>query len=265
MRFALFTLMLLLTSEASASHAQLKKALSAFEQGNCKSSVPILESLRSNQLENENDYLALYHALAICYQQLGDAEKTKDAVQNLLFLKPSYEFDPYSTPNSLVQLQKELQSHMQQKQTEIEKAKEAAQEKLIPKEVITQVIERDTKTTLLSPASAFVPFGVPQFENQDTVKGALVASAEIAMLGVNIGTYWYKRSLLEPGSYASVADDANLRKYNISQAIQFTSLAIGLAVYVYGVIDGYLSRKPIVTEQETIKYPSLPLQAQPAQ
>ncbi len=227
----------------------IKKATKFFEQGKCHEVIRILLPLASEQLEDDTQYIETYKLLALCYYQQGKNDRGKNELQNLLFLRPDYTFDAFSTPPIIISELATIKSQMAIKQKEVDAAKDAiskASPQSPPPEPVIKIVERDIIYRKTSPLTSFVPFGIGQMENGDIVKGSIIAAAEIVFIGLNIGAYWWKRSLLDPTNIGTVNNSAVHHQFNVAQGIQFASLGSALAVYVYGTIDALLNRKAIL-------------------
>ena len=241
-RLSLQLVFLLALSSALSLHAlpvRLKQAKAAFQKNDCKAVIQLVGNRDlSREMEDESQFTEAYRLLAICYFRSGLSLEAERELKNLLFIKPNYELDGFSTPPPLLNTFQELKKQTLEKSKELEKAKEKASDKPLMTE--KETVYRRNSITL-----RFLPFGLSQFENSQTTKGALLAAAQTSFLGANVGLYWWKRSMMPTSPY-------NLSNYNLAQNLQFVALGAFLGAYLYGVVDAFLNQPPIVKEQETI-------------
>lgn len=244
---------ILLGSSLMAAETKLTPRLStankAFEFGDCEKVISVLSDAQYvPYVDDEEHFLQIYRMLAICYHRKGEKAKAEKELQNLLILKPKVELDPFSTPPAVIDLFTHVKKTMAPKIEDIEKARAQIADQEKGKDPLQRTVVRR-----LSPLAAFVPFGFGQVENGHLGKGIALAASEIALLGVNVGSYWYKESLILPKSDALVADSSTLRSYNTAQTIQFVSIGVLAATYIYGIVDALIYRRPYVEESISIE------------
>jgi len=236
-------------AETTENSTQLKPRLAAaskaFDFGDCDKVLQLLSNAQYiPYVDDEENFVQIYRMLSICYLKKKQKAKAEKELQNLLILRPRIELDPFTTPPQVIELFAQVKKEMAPKIEEIEKARAQITEK-----------EKEAKNPLqktvlrrVSPLAAFVPFGFGQLENGHTVKAIAIAGAEVALLGVNIGSYWWKRSYILPNSDGLVADSAALQGYKTAQTVQFVSLGLLAATYIYGIVDALIYRQPYVEE-----------------
>lgn len=221
------------TEPGNASKAILKQAKIAFEKRKCAQLIPLLNEKKfTEELQDESQFVDRYHMLGVCYFQLGDIKNAERELNELLFIDPNFELDPFITPPPLLDLFNQLKSSIKAKSLELELAKEQAIEKL---PAATSKISYKKSSIL----PAFLPFGLGQFENGESTKGAIIAAAQVSALSTNIGFYWWKRSL-----NGTQGTTSTLEQYNFAQTLQFVALGAFLAAYIYSVTDAVLNREP---------------------
>lgn len=74
-----------------------------------------------------------------------------------------------------------------------------------------------------------------QFQNGETTKGLLLGGAELALLGVNVGTYIALRNQCHDDGTCDETDRARTLK-----GLNIASGALFIGAVVYGIIDGYV-------------------------
>jgi hypothetical protein len=86
---------------------------------------------------------------------------------------------------------------------------------------------------------AFAPFGISQFLNGHSTKGALILTGQVAFLGMNIGAYWWKQGVV--AAPAGAEGSSAVAEYNGAQAFQFAAIGLFAAVYIYSIVDALLN------------------------
>jgi tetratricopeptide (TPR) repeat protein len=205
----------------------LKQAKIAFEKRKCAQLISLLKGKKiTEELQDESQFIDRYRMLGVCYFHIGDKENAKKELNELLFIDPNFEFDPFVTPPPLLDLFNQLKNNIKAKSQELELAKELAIDKTPAR---TSKILYGKNSII----PAFLPFGLGQFENRQATKGATM---QVSMLSANISFYWWKRSL--SGVQGKIS---TLEQYNLAQTLQFVALGAFLAAYVYGVTDAFLN------------------------
>jgi hypothetical protein len=222
----------------------LKAAKDSFKKGDCTGVVSLLgQRDLAQDLNDESQFVETYEMLGVCYFKTGDTQNALNEFTNLLFLRPEHELDPFVTPPPLLEAFNKLKDDMKAKSKELEIAKEKVNDKPL-------IVEKEITYRRVSLLTAFVPFGVGQFENGQRTKGIVIAASEAALLGANIGFYWWKRSLVSPDGLVG-ADSSG--QYNTAQILQFVAIGAFAGVCAYGIIDALLNREPIVQESVVMK------------
>ena len=94
----------------------------------------------------------------------------------------------------------------------------------------------------------FTPFGLGQFQNGQPVKGSIFLSLQALSLAANIGSYFGIELLRgADGKFSS----KNLGTAKDLRTIQYGSLAVFAAIYLWSVIDALVHYEPQKTYQQT--------------
>jgi len=230
------------TNNLTYSKAKLKAATELFGKNECQKVIEALTTKDfTKSLENESDFIEYYRLLGICYFKQKDTRNAEIELNELLFINPDYELDPFITPPPLLEIFGKLKTNVKAKSNELLIAKDKVFEK--PNQIEKEMIYYKT-----SIYPALMPFGIGQFENGEVVKGSLIAASQAVMLGSNIGFYWWKRSLLNAHSTST-----NLDQFNLAQTLQFVALGAFAAIYIYGIVDAFLNREDFVLKDTSIK------------
>jgi len=211
----------------------LLKAQALYAAGKCDQVIELGNKLSST--DGVDDISALLETEVIltrCYFQRNEMKSAEDQLRNILFIKPTFELSAFETPPPLLEIFEKLKKELMKKSKELQQVKESADQKV-------ELIETTTTIRKMSSLAPLLPFGAAQFEYGAKLKGLLIATGEGIALAGNIASYWTKRSMS--------ADTSN-QGYNIAQVFQFVSIALFVAIYAYGFVDGFIHRNDIIQE-----------------
>ncbi len=200
--------------------------------------------LRSEALKREaHKYLGIsYFYLA---QRTGKTEyrdAAKSELLRYLLLAPRAKLDPLLYPPDLVSFFNQIRRDNARRLQAILR-KRRRRRSLQPIQVIPIEIERRVyrKHFLLS----LLPFGLSQFANGQTVKGAVLLAGEVLSLGLNIGAYLAIYSYqIKSGPQRGFFRQRDLNTVKAWQVVQFSSFGVFSALLIYGLIDGIVFFQP---------------------
>lgn len=223
-----------LAHKGKAEHANpeaiLRDAQVAYAKGKYSSAASGLS--KTSPVEQHFKGVQLKSALALLGSSrflAGDKIKAKTTFKKLIYLDKNYELDPFDTPPPVLAFFEEQKTAVLKNLNRIEKIRQKKEP------VVTAVtLKKPTLITL----EKFMPLGYPQFARGATSKGIAIASLEGIAIGLNIGGYWWKRSLSETGNM--VKNRADLHNYKIAQGLQIGGICLLAATFIYGVIDAFV-------------------------
>lgn len=205
---------LALTTPAAAGPvegAALAQASSQASAGDCRGALGVVTALLGGRLLAVERAEA-YRLAGVCRLATGDRPGAEAAFLAYLRLAPDGHLDPALVPPDAVALLEQV------------RASHAAELRAARPKARTR---RSSLLNLLPP--------VGQFQNGQPVKAILLGSAELALLGVNVGTYVaLKRRCHEDGTCTNTDAAKTLRAVNITSGVLFAGTVI------YGIIDGYV-------------------------
>ncbi len=203
----------------------VKKGIYLFEHGDYKQSITILTRVVKNNLaRDENELAECYKYLGSAYFYLEDMKLADANFRQLLLLKPDFKLDPFLFPPSMVLFFDKIKNEISINKT---KAKSAIS--------TTQISDYPYQYRLYI---NLLPFGLPQFANNQKLKATSILISQILALSVNIVAYWQVNSMIDKNGY--VKDQQTADRANIYKTIQVSSLAAFGAIYIYSVIDGFI-------------------------
>lgn len=235
---------------------QLRRAKNEYAFGNYDEAVARLRGLLYPMvLENDAQVIEARRYLALSYYLLGNLAQVETEFSKLLFLAPDYELDPFAIAPPVIDLFESLRQRLKPELDAIRQRQ--IDEKLArpSREGVRQIVE--TRITERSELSTFLPFGVGQFQNDDTELGIFFAATEAVLLAVNVGAYLYGRYGVGNGFSSDDAD-----RVGMLTVAQYGSLALFGAVYSLGVFQARLNfvptieSAPKITEETLITTPS---------
>ena len=111
---------------------------------------------------------------------------------------------------------------------------------------------RETRINTTPTIAYLMPFGIGQFANGEDTKGAIVLTLQLIGVLATVGSYFGHQALIcddkrQCGSVSSGADEATNEAL---RAVSIGGWALFGGAYVYGLVDGFVSRPPSSTTVE---------------
>ena len=234
---ACLAVVMLLPGAARAEDAEksLKLGIYAYEHGDYAEAITSLTGVLSPlRLASEDDVAQARKYLGASLFFSGKRDDAAEEFKKLLLLFPDLKLDAFIFPPQLVLFFDEVR-------TSIKDQLEKARAQKLLKDAIQLPGRRVEVHSLYVNA---IPFGAPQFQNGDRVKGWVLLGTEAALLAFNVAAYWTARSYAGPGGYyASEGDRSSASTW---RTIQLTSIGLFGGAWVYGIADGLVYFKPEV-------------------
>lgn len=183
--------------------------------------------------------------LAACFFWLGNRNRMEEEFTALLTQAPLHELDPFFYPTELITQFQTLKLRLIELHIlDPEKAKIDSE---------TDCMMKVEEITKRSKIAMLVPFGVGQFVNGKTTKGALFLTGELVFLGMNIGAWAGAESLRGDDGMYSRDDAESARKLRI---VQYVGLGTFAALAIWGIVDAFMD---FVPESRTYKFVPCPI------
>lgn len=203
----------------------VKKGIYLFEHGDYKQAVTILNTvIKKNLAKDEKELIECYKYLGAAYFYLDDLRLADASFRQLILLNPDFKLDPFLFPPSMVLFFDRIKN-------EVVIKKSSNESESLDKGSLSCPHRYRLYINLL-------PFGVPQFANNQSAKGTSVLVLQLATLTANIFSYWQVNSMVD--RYGYVKDRHTADKANIYKTIQIGSLVAFSVIYIYSVIDGFV-------------------------
>lgn len=197
-------------------------------------------------LTDPDDVLKAREYLGACYYWLGNEKRMEEEFTALLSLAPNHRLDPFYYPADLIERVDRLRARLAELHVIDLQGREEPHDRKPPCVVPKETVVRRSRFV------SFVPFGVGQFHNGDTVKGALFLTGEVLALGVNVGSYVAAERLRgADGFYSSSA----ARTAQNLRVVQYASLGVLAGLVVLGVLDAALN---VRTEERFVEMAPCP-------
>lgn len=239
--------MLLLSGAPTATpEAIFRSAIEDFEFGEHAAAAKKLESVLSPiQLQSREDVIVARQYLGACFQLLDDHARAEEQFLLLLAMDPTHKLDPEVFSPALVQLFEQVRE-----KTKVEPTPPPPVAAPPPGPPPPSVgIGRPAPThEPHSAALSLVPFGVGQFANEQPVKGAVFAGAEVALFATAVTTFAMFESLKiktidgATGEVLSVEfrpEDAD--RARTLQNVYLATFWTGVAVAAAGIVEALMS------------------------
>ena len=184
---------------------------------------------------------------AACFW-MKDERRMEEEFTAILTRAPTYRMDPFYYPFALIE------------------RFDGQRKRLVDLHIITLEAphppaegprcERQEETIVQrSRVVSFLPFGIGQFQNGDSTKGALFLTGEAIGLGLNIGAWAAAEALRGANGYYS-ADDAT-RARNL-RVVQYAGLGLLVGLMVWDVVDSALNFVPEDRKVDLVPCPPPP-------
>jgi tetratricopeptide (TPR) repeat protein len=248
------TLALALLVGAPSVTGTLEAAIEDFEFGEHAAAAKKLEGvLDPLRLESAEDVILARQYLGACYFLLERRPLAEAEFAKILALDPEHKLDPEVFSPALVQYFEEVRVRTglalrprRAPPTETEPGPGRG-----PPPTATPGPEDPPVRTLPVPlppdngplALRFVPFGVGQFANRHSIRGALFATAEVGLFATAGATWAMFQGLKvgDQGGRAVFADQDDANRASTLQSIYLTTFYAGLAVVAIGIVEAVLS------------------------
>jgi hypothetical protein len=231
-----------------------EKARRAYEAQDYARAARLFEALGGADAPPLSDRSLLLESkkyLGASYLFLSKLPQAEAAFEQLLRLDPQYILDPLSFPEDVQQLFSHVKSRLdtERRVVEQERRREQDAERARQAQTLTREQERFDKLIALaetervqekhSRLTAFIPFGVGQFQNGHSNLGAVLAVSEGTLLLLGVTSWIVHETLRGQEPSSSERDEFRLIESTSRYANQISFGLFG-AIAIAGVIDAQL-------------------------
>lgn len=235
------------TPEVITPQKRLQDADTAFRGADYGKLVPLLKDIiTEDELPKLADRTTARELLAVGYffeaQRATDASRRNILLQNvrdvfwqLIQEAPTHRLDAFLFPASVVEIYDDVRT---ERADEIAILIQKLQGTEKPEQQDVLYVERNVERRIK--ALNFLPFGVGQFQNGQSVKGTLFLVAQALSLGVNIGAFLAVESLRDrdTGRFSTEPDGGDFSTALLWRNVMYGALAAFAVSYAGSVWDG---------------------------
>jgi len=229
---ALALLSLVLSAPDDAA-ARFEEARNLFLYQECSKAVPLLEGLLypATVLAPEQELLSREY-LGACHFWAGKQQAADLEFTALLLKKPGATLDPFYYPADMIRHFDDLKTRIVAQGLVQDPNRPPPPQKVEPR-IVERV--REVRVHHRSRVPLFLPFGAPQFANDQPVAGTLFATGQGLSLATNVGCYLAIE--LMRGSDGRMSDE-NYERARVLQWVLYAGLGAFVGFYAWSIVDG---------------------------
>lgn len=233
------------SKQSETPQDRYKKAENIFRFQDYKKAAKQFEALLYPKpvLMGQKMILKAHEYLGACYFWLHRKKRMNEEFTAILVKKPGYKLDPFYYPVPLLDRFEALRTRLRSLGIIRGPTKQIkSSKKHVPKtkpglkcRTLHKIVIKHSKIL------CYVPFGVGQFVNGHSKKGAGFLSSQVVGLGLNIGAFVAVEAMRgNDGMFsASQAHKARILRY-----VQYAGLGVFVASAVWGILDAIHDFKP---------------------
>ncbi len=252
---------------ARAQVDDLRQARDFFERGEYKQAAGIVDRLLESGRSLDDDSLVeAYRLSGLSHFYLGDQDKARAQLLNLLSTNPDYVLDPFSVAPQALTFFNAVRKENEGLLKPIREARQALRRKKEEDET-RRVRELDAEfaprlerhTRIHEFVLSFVPLGVGQFDQGRYAFGLAFAAAQVAGFGLALASYFQFKQIptVNPNQYAP-ADLANARFWRAMNWGSFAFMFVSYGLSVAEALSRYEAQSITVVPAEA---PAPPIKA----
>jgi hypothetical protein len=217
------------------------EARNLFLYQECARAVPLLEGLLypATQLAPEQELLAREY-LGACHFWASKLQAADLEFTALLLKKPSAALDPFYYPAEMIRHFDELKRRIV-----AQGLVPGPDRPPVPKPPVVERV-REVHVTHRSRLPLFLPFGVPQINNDRPVSGVLFAAGQGLTLATNVGCYLAIELMRGADGRMS---DADYPRGRALQGVLYGAVGTFAALWAWSIVDGWLGFPGDTTEE----------------
>ncbi len=231
--FALLFVVATASARTESPPDRLITAIDIYQHGGYLEAAAILTNLLYPlKLADRKAIVQAKVYLGICYYVLGRRDEAEDEFRGIFKIDPGYQPDPLIIPDEVIAFIERVRPPPTLSPPTMGKAPLLG---LGEKPVTT-----DIKPLTSSPIN-LLPLGIPQFWHGDTGRGVGLATAEVLLLGLNAGSYWYLKIYNDS---SGLGQQSNYNYLIAAKTLNITSLSLLAVTLAYGMGDALYRYRP---------------------
>jgi len=222
---------------AETPEESFREAENAFRFQDCPTTIARLRPLLYPEvtLTPLDLVLKAREYLGACEFWSGHERAMEDEFMALLMLSPGHRLDAFYYPPALIEKFEAIRRRL----IDLHMIPSDAPEKPEPPPVPCE--RQEVQVTRRHWAPMLIPFGVGQFLNGQSTKGALFLTGEVLTLGLNIGSYVAIEALRGSDGRFTAGAARTARDLRIAQ---YVGLGAFVGTAVWGIVDAFLHFQP---------------------
>lgn len=225
---------------AAATPAEdLERARQTFRAGDFQTAAPLLNFLLypTPRLARSDDLLEAHVLLGACAFETGDRGIARREFEQALYLSADSSLDPNLFSADAVRFFEDIRTALDERKRRNAEKRALAEERERLLRYRESLIVYEVRPFYVN----FVPFGAGQFQNGDTTKGLLFATAQALTFAASAGIWTY---LVSQYGYNGRIPPEDAEQVRLLQQLQIGTGAAFWAIYSGGVVDSLLHYKP---------------------
>jgi tetratricopeptide (TPR) repeat protein len=253
-RVAIAVLLLLTASPAAADPSKsFVDARTVFRSGQYKEAAILFSGLLypTTQLSDLKEVIDAHVHLAVASFEIGQLENAKREFDAAISLDSTLDISGYGFSKEATDFFKKRKTELDDRARKIEERTRRARERQKFLKSVDLIRVKERKNYLRN----LIPFGVGQFQNNQTRKGVFFAATEIGLGATSFVIWTYLRGRYPDGRVPLTEVDAARRL----QIFEITSATLCIGAMAWGVVDGFVNyseeARPLTEEEkkETIE------------
>ncbi|HUQ04416.1 MAG TPA: hypothetical protein VM261_18075 [Kofleriaceae bacterium] len=223
---------------------EMNTARDAFRRRDWQAAMPVLSSLLypTPRLSSEEDLYEAHLLLGMCAFESSDRLTATREFEEAIALQLKRKLGTGVFPDDAIALYEERRAALEEKYRLDAEKRELALEREKYRRLIEAMVVVEKRDYYVN----FIPFGAGQFQNKQTTKGVIFASAQGVTGALSAGIWMYL-----VGSYGLSGkvpnEDANDVRF--LQQVEIGSGAVFLGLAAWGIVDALVNYKPTVVRK----------------
>lgn len=226
---------------------RLVRARNCQEYGDYACVIQVLQEGVTADIFTDAQQSEVHRLLGMALYISQRPDEAREHFLAMLLADPDITLDPLVIPPAIMEMVESIRKERKPLLDSVRAQRAQLQAERERRAVKKAAANRQPPRSLLF---TFVPFGFGQFYNGDDGKGAAFLSSELALLTLNVASYFVSRGFAGPDGYYSHDNAVQARRW---RAVQFGTLGALGAVAITGIIEAalhYKSGEPADTPAE---------------
>lgn len=232
------------TPAAASPAEEFNTARDAFRRRDWNAALPVLSSLLypTPRLASIEDLFEAHVLLGMCAFEAGDRGTATREFDEAIYLEAARQLDTVLFSDAAVALYEERRAAIAERNRLEAEKRALALERERYRQLLAAMVVVEKRDYYVN----FIPFGAGQFQNKQTTKGILFASAQGVTGAISAGIWMYLA-----GSYGL---SGQVKPEDASRVLRLQQIEIGtgaafLGLAAWGIVDALIHYKPSVVRK----------------